>query len=39
MTVYGKKQSWLNSRYHPGIFLEELWEIAESLSQNSLSLG
>jgi hypothetical protein len=33
----GKKRSWPNLRYHPGICLEELSKTAEVLSRDSRS--
>jgi hypothetical protein len=36
---FGRKLSWLNLRYHPGIRLEGLRKIARNLNQDSRLLG
>jgi hypothetical protein len=36
---YGRKQSWHNLRYYPGICLEGLRKAMETLSQDSHSPG
>jgi hypothetical protein len=37
--LYGRKQSWSNLRYYPGIFLEGLWKTTKYLYQDSMSPG
>jgi hypothetical protein len=36
---YGRKQSWPNLRYYPGICLEGLRETMKNVSQDSQSAG
>jgi hypothetical protein len=36
---YGRKRSWTNLRYYPGICLEGMWKTTKNLGQESLYPG